>query len=336
MATGVVAVLGAGSWGSAIATLLGRAAEVRLWAREQHRVDAIAAGLRNEQYLPGIDLPPNVRPTTSLAAAVCGAEAVVYAVPSAGMPQVAREVAPDIPPDAVLVNAGKGLEEGTGRRLSEVILASLGGSRADAGRLAALSGPNLAMEVARRLPTASVAASSSLATARYCADLFVNPHFRVYPSEDIVGVELAGAMKNVIALGAGVSDGMGFGDNSRAALMTRGLAEITRLGIALGAQPSTFLGLAGVGDLIATGGSRLSRNYRVGYGLGQGRALAAILAELGQVAEGVPTTRAICTLAKQVQVEMPVSDALFAIVIEGAPPRAVLETLMHRPQRDCE
>lgn len=336
MTTGSVAVLGAGSWGSAIAMLLGRAAEVRLWAREPQQVEAISRARRNEQYLPGIDLPDNVRPTSSLVDAVAGAEVVVYAIPSAGMPQVAREVAPHLPAGAVLVNAGKGLEEGTGRRLSEVILASLTGSSADAGRVAALSGPNLAMEVARRLPTASVAASSCLDTARYCTDLFVNPHFRVYPSEDIIGVELAGAMKNVIAMGAGVSDGMGFGDNSRAALMTRGLAEITRLGIALGAQPSTFLGLAGVGDLIATGGSRLSRNYRVGFGLGQGRPLETILAELGQVAEGVPTTRAICTLATQAKVEMPVSEALYAIVIGGAPPGVVLASLMHRPQRDCE
>lgn len=331
-----VTILGAGSWGTALATLLGRCEAVTLWARDPALAESIQSARENVRYLSGIRLADNVRATADLLGALADVACVVFAVPSGGMREVVGLAAPYIPPTALLVNASKGLEDTTGQRMSEVILEVLGrgsGVESSGLRLSTLSGPNLAVEVARGVPTASVAAASDLDTARRCQGLWMGPTFRVYASCDPVGVELAGALKNVIAIAAGVCEGLGFGDNSRAALMTRGLAEITRLGVALGAQPTTFLGLAGVGDLIATGSSRLSRNFRVGVGLGQGRSLDAVLAEIGQVAEGVPTTRALCLLARRVGVEMPISEGLFAVLFEGAPVRDVLTRLMLRPPR---
>ncbi|MBM3494332.1 MAG: NAD(P)-dependent glycerol-3-phosphate dehydrogenase [Armatimonadetes bacterium] len=327
-----VAILGAGSWGSALATVLQHPGPLRLWARDPELVFAIERRRENERYLPGIRLPDRLTALSDLDDALREAPVVVFAVPSAGMGEVADLAAPLVRPDALIVNASKGLEETSGLRMSEIIGRACG--RPDLDRIVTLSGPNLAREVARGLPTATVAASSSHEAAEQCRDLWMGPTFRVYTSLDIVGVELAGAMKNVIAIGAGVCEGMGFGDNSRAALMTRGLAEITRLGTALGAEQSTFLGLAGVGDLIATGGSRLSRNYRVGVGLGAGKTLDAVLAEIGQVAEGVPTTRALCRLAERVGADMPVSRAIYAVLFEDAPVGDTIGALMRRPPRD--
>jgi len=332
-----IAILGAGSWGTALATLLPNAERVRLWARDPGLAEAIQSTRANERYLPGVALRRNVEATDDLAAALEGAECVVYAVPSGAMRDVACLAAPLLPPGVLLVNASKGLEEETGRRMSEVIRSAAveaGASPEIAGRIAALSGPNLAVEVARGVPTASVAAATDPQTARACQALWMGPAFRVYTSADPVGVELAGAMKNVIAIGAGVCEGLGYGDNSRAALMTRGLAEITRLGVALGAQPATFLGLAGVGDLIATGGSRLSRNFRVGVGIGQGRPLEDVVAELGQVAEGVPTTRAICRLSERTGIEAPIARALHQVLFEGRTVPDAIAELMLRPPRD--
>jgi glycerol-3-phosphate dehydrogenase (NAD(P)+) len=327
-----VAVLGAGSWGTALAALLPEAERVSLWARHADLAGSIQSRRENERYLPGIPLAANIHATADLAGTLEGAECVVFAVPSAGMHEVARDTGPHIPSGALLVNAAKGLEDATGLRMSEVLAQTLG--EAARPRIAALSGPNLALEVARGIPTASVAAAVDAETARACQSLFMGRTFRVYTSDDLTGVELAGAMKNVIAIAAGICEGLGFGDNSRAAIMTRGLAEITRLGTALGAKPATFLGLAGVGDLIATGGSRLSRNYRVGVGLGQGRPLAGVLEEIGQVAEGVPTTRAICLLAHRSGVEMPVSEALHAALFDGASVSHAIERLMARSPRN--
>ncbi len=333
-----VAILGAGSWGTALATLLERCETVVLWAREPGLAEQVGATHENSRYLPGIRLAENVRTTSDIGEALTGAEGVVFAIPSAGMREVAALAAPYVPREALLVNASKGLEDRTGLRMSEVIAEALDRARgtespASMQRMAALSGPNLALEVARGIPTASVAAALHSDTARACQALWWGPAFRVYTSPDLIGVELAGAMKNVIAISAGVCDGLGFGDNSKAALMTRGLAEITRLGVVLGAQASTFLGLAGVGDLIATGGSRLSRNYRVGVGLGRGEKLDAILTALDQVAEGVPTTRAICSLARRAGVEMPISESLYEVLFEGASVRDAITGLMLRPPR---
>lgn len=325
-----VAILGAGSWGTALTTLLGGCESVTLWARDACLVDAIRAYNENRRYLPGAPLAGNVSVTDSLEEALAGAECVVFAVPSSGMRETAEHAASLVPRGALVVSAAKGLEDQTGRRMSEVMRDALG---ADA-RIAALSGPNLAVEVARGIPTASVAASPDRETALACQSLWMGPTFRVYASADLVGVELAGAMKNVIAIGAGICEGIGYGDNSRAAFMTRGLAEITRLGTALGAQAATFLGLAGVGDLIATGGSRLSRNYRVGVGLGQGRRLDEVLDEIGQVAEGVPTTRAICVLARRAGIEMPIAEALHGALFDGANVRESISRLMLRPPKN--
>ena len=310
--------------------MIPNAGSVRLWARSESAAEAIQRARENARYLPGIRLPDNLRATGDIAESVRAAESVIFAVPSDAMREVARASAPHIDPAAVVISASKGLEDDSALRMSEILAQEL--SRPE--RIAALSGPNLAVEVARGIPTASVAASESAESAQACQALFSGPAFRVYTSSDLLGVELAGAMKNVIAIAAGICEGLGFGDNSRAALMTRGLAEITRLGTALGAQTTTFLGLAGVGDLIATGGSRLSRNYRVGIGLGEGRPLDSVLGEIGQVAEGVPTTRAICLLASKTGIEMPISAALFKVIFESASARDLIPNLMLRPPRD--
>ncbi len=325
-----IAILGAGSWGTALATLLHGRESVRLWARSPALAEAIQSARENARYLPQIRVPDCVCATASLEVALAGAEAVILAVPSSGMGETMELAGPHLQEAELVVSASKGLEDTTGRRMSQVIAAAVNGM----DRVAALSGPNLALEVARGIPTASVAAATRAEVAQACQGLWMGPTFRVYTSPDLIGVELAGAMKNVIAIAAGICEGLGYGDNSRAALMTRGLAEITRLGAALGAQPATFLGLAGVGALIATGGSRLSRNYRVGVGVGAGRPLGDVLAEIGQVAEGIPTTRAICTLARRVDVEMPIAESLHRVLFENAYVRDALSALMLRPPRN--
>jgi glycerol-3-phosphate dehydrogenase (NAD(P)+) len=330
-----IAVLGAGSWGTALAALLAANGHtVRLWARDAALVATLAVLRENSRYLPGISLPDTITPTTEIGSALAGAEVVVFAVPSGAMREVAREASGSLPPAALLISAAKGLEEGTGLRMSQTLAEVVENAGA---RTVALSGPNLAVEVARGIPTASVAASANAEAAKATQRLFSGqdfPTFRIYTGRDVVGVELGGAIKNVIAIGAGVCDGLGYGDNSKAALMTRGLPEAIRMGVAQGAEAATFLGLSGVGDLFATGASRLSRNYRVGYALGQGRALAAILAELGQVAEGVPTTHVLCDLAARSRVEMPLCSALYSVLFEGRVALDVIRELMLRPPKD--
>ena len=325
-----VAILGAGSWGTALSTLLPNLESVSLWTRTPDSAAGINSERANPRYLPGILLPDNVRAGADIADCVRDADCVVFALPSDAIRATARSVAAYLSRDTLIVSASKGLEDDSGLRMSEILAHELAGT----SRIVALSGPNLALEVARGIPTATVAASLSADSAGACQALFTGSAFRVYTSPDLLGVELAGAMKNVIAIAAGICEGLGFGDNSRAALMTRGLAEITRLGVALGAQTTTFLGLAGVGDLIATSGSHLSRNYRVGVGLGQGKELSEVLDEIGQVAEGVPTTRAICLLAARAGIEMPISEALFQVLFHGALPRESIPHLMLRPPRE--
>ena len=331
-----IAILGAGSWGTALAILLGATqdAEVRLWAREARLISALTAERENTRYLPGVRLPAAVTPTANLTDAAAGAAFVVLAVPCGAVRQVTQSAAVSLNAEVVLISAAKGLEEDTGLRMSQVIAEAIPGA---SGRIVALSGPNLAVEVARGVPTASVAASCDMDAATAVQRLFARqplPTFRVYTGRDVIGVELGGAIKNVIAIAAGVCDGLGFGDNSKAGLMTRGLTEAIRLGTAQGAEASTFLGLSGVGDLIATGGSRLSRNYRVGVALGQGRALSDILEALGQVAEGVPTTRVVCELAARSGVEMPLCMALHSVLFEGRAAPDVIRELMLRPPKE--
>ena len=329
-----IAILGAGSWGTALANLLAaNGHEVRLWARDSSLIDLLILKSENTRFLPGFPLLPSIKPTHRLEEAIRGAEVVFFAIPSGGIRSVANSASAFLGTDSLIVSASKGLEDGTGLRMSQVLSECLPNS---VRRTVTLSGPNLAVEIARGAPTASVVASVDMNASKQAQALFAGqkePTFRVYTGQDVIGVELGGAVKNVIAIAAGISEGLGFGDNSKAALMTRGLTETIRLGKALGAEQETFLGLSGVGDLIATGGSRLSRNFRVGFALGEGRKLEDILREIGQVAEGVPTTHTLCDLAKRNSVEMPLCLALHSVLFEGRPPKEVIRGLMSRPPK---
>lgn len=327
----VVAVLGAGSWGTALALLLGKKGlQVALWARDPVVAEQIRREGQNPRYLPGFSLPPSVHATSDLEEAVGGAEVLVFAVPVGALREVALAVRSHETVAPLVISAAKGLEA-DGSRPSQILGSALG----SAGRsVVVLSGPNLALELAREIPTATVVASAHLEAARAAQELFMCPSFRVYTNRDVIGVELGGAFKNVLAIGAGISDGMGFGDNSKAALVTRGLAEMVRLGIALGAEAFTFMGLSGVGDLLATAASHLSRNWRVGYGLAQGQPLSQVLQELRQVAEGVPTTFAVCRVAEQLGIEMPIAQTIRAVLEGRLKPQEAIRELMLRSPKD--
>lgn len=330
---GAIAVVGAGSWGTALSLVLAQAGwRVQLWARRAEIAEAIQRGRRNPQYLSECSLPNSVEATGDLAAALAGARMVVLAVPSDGIREVASRLAGCIRDDQAVISAAKGLEHETGRRLSEVVEECLGPSWQ--GRAVVLSGPNLAPEVAAGIATASVVACRDRELAAQAQAALSTPRFRIYTNPDVVGVELGGALKNIIAIAAGVSDGLGFGDNTKAALLTRGLAEITRLGTALGARPETFGGLSGMGDLVATCASRKSRNHYVGYELARGRKLGQILAGMNQVAEGVETTRAARRLAEGAGVEMPITGAVYGVLFEGLAPGEAVASLMTRAWRD--
>ena len=328
-----IALIGTGSWGTALSILLGgKGRRVMLYARRQEMADALTADRENCLYLPGVRLPDTIEVVTDLGAVLADAPCVVLAVPTVGMRETVRRMAPLLRDEQLLVITAKGLEVDTGCRMSEVVAQELGGHCAD--RVVALSGPNLAREVALGIASTSVAASGDAAAAGRAQELFMTPRFRVYTNPDLIGVELGGALKHVIAIGAGVSDGLGFGDNTKAALVTRGLAEITRLGVAMGAQAATFRGLAGVGDLMATCATTASRNHRVGYELAQGRSLDQILAGMNQmIAEGIPTTRAVHSLSRQIGVEMPIADVVHDLLFAGRSPQAAVEELMQRAGR---
>jgi len=327
-----IAVLSAGSWGTALALLLtNNGHSIRLWSAEPDVVADLRSNRQNSKYLPGHRFPGPVFATESMAEAVEGAEAVVLAVPSGVVRRVGAELSKVLDRDLLLVNAGKGLESDTGLRLSQVLAEVLPGA---AERCVALSGPNLAAELARQVPTATVVASADPDRAAAAQHLFSSPYLRVYRSSDVAGVELGGALKNVLAIGAGISDGLGYGDNTKAALVTRGLVEMMRLGEALGAQPRTFMGLAGVGDLMATCASRLSRNLRIGMALGQGKTLAQAMADVRQVAEGVPTCRAAYNLAASLGIYAPITDQLHQVLFEGKSPKAAVADLMLRDPKE--
>ncbi len=306
-----LAVLGAGSWGTALALLLSEGDEsaIALWDRSPGQIEDLCRGGENARYLPGHPLSANISPTDSLEEALSGAKLVVLAVPSVAVESVLSQSTWFLAPHATLVLASKGIDPAT-LEMPVDLAHRLAPGRA----VVALSGPNLAREVARGVPTAAVAASDSLEAAQLVADRFNRPTFRTYVGDDIRGVEIGGAVKNVLAIAGGVSDGLGYGDNTKAALLTRGLSEMARLGVALGAKKETFYGLAGVGDLIATAASRLSRNWRVGNGLALGKTLPEILSELGQVAEGVPTAEAVARLAEKHGLELPVCASVYALL----------------------
>mgnify|MGYP001161917713 CR=1 FL=1 len=324
-----VAVLVAGSWGTALARVLAdNGCQVALWTRNEAQAEEINVRRTNEKYLPGSTLPDGISATTDLKAALAGTKAVLFVAPSAAMRDVARQVAPDLPQDALVIHATKGFELETLKRMSTVLSEEL--DRPESS-IVVLSGPSHAEEVVNRQPTTVVVASQNTACADTAQDLFINnSYFRVYTNPDLIGVETAGAIKNIIALGAGMTDGLGFGDNAKAALITRGLAEIARLGAAMGANPLTFAGLAGVGDLIATSTSRHSRNWRAGSLLGQGFPLEEVLQRIGMVVEGVRTTKAARALASQFDVEMPITDQLYAVLFDGISPEQAVGALMGR------
>jgi glycerol-3-phosphate dehydrogenase (NAD(P)+) len=327
-----IAVLGTGGWGTALASLL--AAEGRptvLWGRTPAVVQEMAEHRENRAYLPGVPLPPALCLETDLAAAVNGADVLALVVPAQAMRALASTLAPLVEGNPLLVSCAKGLERESHLRMTQVLAEVL--PRGSCGGVVVLSGPNHAEEVGRRIPTATVVASAEPDAARQAQELFMTPSFRVYTNADVIGVELAGALKNIIALATGISDGLGFGDNTKAALMTRGMAEIARLGLALGANPLTFAGLAGMGDLIATCTSRHSRNRRAGAEIGRGRSVAEVLSASRMVVEGIWTTAAALRLAEACGVELPIARVVEGILFGGKEARQGVSELMNRDPR---
>jgi glycerol-3-phosphate dehydrogenase (NAD(P)+) len=341
-----VAVLGTGSWGTALAVLLSRSRQphqIKLWARAPASAEELNRDRENRTYLPGIRLPANVHVTHDLAETLAEAQIIVGAIPAAYARSVYSRAKPFWNSDLLIVSATKGLEPDTRSRMSEVIADVLG--EAAFARTVVLSGPSFALYAARGEPTAVVVAGRPVleltrSSGRHYIDPageiqaeFAGPTFRLYTNNDVLGVELAGAMKNVIAIAAGVCSGLGLGSNSLAALITRGLAEMTRLAARLGAKPETMSGLAGLGDLVLTCTGELSRNRKVGIGLGQGGKLPEILAEMKMVAEGVGTTKALLDLATEVNTELPITEQVNAIVNEGKAPADAIRAVMERPSR---
>lgn len=324
-----ITVLGAGSWGTALGIVLAdNGHNVRLWSYNEEQVNEINNLKTNENYLPGIQLQENIRAYVDLQTALKDVETIVIAVPTKAVREVVQKVSKIVKTPKTLVHVCKGIEPDTLKRVSEMIREEM---PADLMKdLVVLSGPSHAEEVSRRQPTTVAVSSENIAAAEYVQDLFMNNNFRVYTNEDIIGVEIGGALKNIIALAAGISDGLGYGDNAKAALITRGLAEITRLGTKMGANPLTFLGLTGIGDLIVTCTSVHSRNWRTGNALGKGQSLEEILAEMGQVVEGVRTTKAAVQLAEKYNVTMPISSILYKVLFENLKPKEAVDELMSR------
>ncbi len=328
-----VGIVGAGSWGTALAVLLSSSGhQVRLWSYAQDDADEIRLTRYNSAYLPHIRIPDSVRITTDLAEAVDGCAVLVNATPTQFIRSTFLPLDGRLPEGLVIVNVSKGIEKASLGRISEVF-ASLFPDLAE-DRYAVLSGPSHAEEVSRHLATSVVAASRSQETALLTQDLFMTPWFRVYTSPDVVGVELGGAVKNVIAIGAGICDGAEFGDNTKAALITRGIAEIQRLGVTLGASAHTFAGLSGLGDLIVTTMSRHSRNRYVGEEIGKGRKLRHIVGQMKMVAEGVETAASTHLLAQRHGVEMPIAEQMYHILFEDKDPAEATAQLMTRQAKD--
>jgi glycerol-3-phosphate dehydrogenase (NAD(P)+) len=324
-----IAVLGAGSWGTALAVLLARnGADVRLWGHLAADIDRLRADRENRQFLPGVPFPDGIEPLTDLHAAVGDVDEVLLVVPSHAFRAVAEALAPVLARGVAVSWATKGFEPETGLLLHEVAAEVLPGRP-----LAVLSGPSFAGEVAQGLPTAITVASTDPSHAAHVAGHLHGETFRAYTSDDVVGVQVGGAAKNVMAIAAGIADGLGFGANSRAALITRGLAEITRLGLALGGRPETFMGLAGLGDLTLTCTDNQSRNRRMGLALARGLGIAEARAEIGQEVEGVATAREVYRKSKALGVEMPITEQTYRVLYEGLAPLAAVQVLLGRRQR---
>ncbi|MEU3064213.1 NAD(P)H-dependent glycerol-3-phosphate dehydrogenase [Streptomyces subrutilus] len=322
------AVYGTGSWGTAFGMVLADAGcEVTLWGRRRELADAVNHDRANPDYLPGVELPENLRATTDPAEAADGADFTVLAVPSQTLRGNLAAWAPLLAPDTVLVSLMKGIELGSAKRMSEVVEEV---AKVPAERIAVVTGPNLAREIAARQPAAAVVACADEAVARRLQTACHTPYFRPYTNTDVVGCELGGAVKNVIGLAVGIADGMGLGDNTKGSLITRGLAETTRLGLAMGADPLTFSGLAGLGDLVATCSSPLSRNHTFGTNLGRGMTLEETIAVTRQTAEGVKSCQSVADLARRYGVDMPITDTVVDIVHHGKPTLVALKDLMGR------
>lgn len=324
-----IAVIGTTAWGTTLAVMLAAKGEkVWLWSRTEEEAEILSRERENKRHLLGVKFPPALQLTASSSEAVSGAELIILAVPSQSMRQNLRRLKGWLDHSTLLLSTSKGVEVGSAKRMSEVIAEELGSEFKP--NISVLSGPNFSEEVAQGLPTATVVAAESSEVAKPIQEVMFTPRFRTYSSEDVIGVELGGALKNVIALAAGMSDGLGLGANTKAALITRGLAELTRLGINCGARPLTFSGLSGLGDLVATCFSRLSRNRFVGQELSRGRGLSEILTSLGSVAEGVETTQACLELARKLGVEMPIAEQVYQVLFEGLHPREAVPVLMER------
>lgn len=327
-----VAVLGAGSWGTALSIVLAdNGHDVRLWSHRKEQAETINRTHKNEKYLQGI-LPEQITAFHDLKEAVTGVAAIVVVVPTKAIREVSQNLNNILTEKPTIIHASKGIEPVTLKRVSEMISEEL--TAYDYEEVVVLSGPSHAEEVALRHPTTVTVSAVNMDNAKISQDLFNSDTFRVYTSSDILGIELGGALKNIIALGAGISDGLGYGDNAKAALMTRGLAEIARLGTSLGANPLSFLGLPGVGDLIVTCTSVHSRNWRAGNLLGKGNKLDDVLEQMGMVVEGVRTVKAAYQFAKEQQVEMPITSGIYQILFEDKTPKAVVDELMSRDTRD--
>lgn len=327
-----IAVLGAGSWGTALSIVLAdNNHEVRLWSHRAEQADEINETHLNKKYL-NVDLPENIKGYSDIEAAILDVDAILIVVPSSAIREISKIINPLINKDILIIHATKGMEPESSKRISETIGEEL--TTIEGDDIVVLSGPSHAEEVGLRLPTTVTVASSNIKNAETAQHLFFNERFRVYTSDDVIGVELGGALKNIIALGAGMSDGLNFGDNAKAALITRGLAEITRLGVSLGANPLSFIGLSGMGDLIVTSTSKHSRNWRAGNLIGKGHTLDTVLKEMGMVVEGVRTTKAAYLFSIQEEVDMPITHALYEVLYNNADPKEIVGQLMTRDKKD--
>ncbi|CAH1854124.1 NAD(P)H-dependent glycerol-3-phosphate dehydrogenase [Convivina praedatoris] len=328
-----IAVLGAGSWGTALANrIASNGFSTVLWSHRAEQVEEINQTHTNADYLPGTQLYQGLQATADLTVAIDGADIILVVVPTKGIREVAQKlnkVLLNLQHSAIVVHATKGLEEGSHKRISEMLLEEMEAKTYTA--IAAISGPSHAEDVVKNDLTAVSVASPDLKAAQAIQAVLASPTFRPYTNQDLLGSELGGALKNIIAIGSGMLVGLGYGVNAQAALLTRGLAELRRIGVAMGAQAETFLGLAGIGDLIVTGMSANSRNYRAGFALGQGQSLPEVQAQMGMVIEGVNTTKAVFEYAQQLDLEIPITQAIYQVLYQQADIRAEIEALMTRP-----
>jgi len=321
-----IGVIGGGSWGTALAILLAKKGlSVDLWLRDKTQCQEISFSKENVKYLPGVIMPNNINVTNDLDLVVKGKEVIVLAVPSHGVREILKNIKSKIPKDQIIVNVAKGIETDSLLRISEIVLDEI-----PMAKYTVLSGPSHAEEVAKDMPTTVVVASKEKIIAEYVQDLFIAPKFRVYTNPDVAGVEIGGSLKNVIALGAGISDGLGYGDNTKAALMNRGIIEITRLGEKMGANKMTFAGLSGIGDLIVTCTSMHSRNRKAGIKIGQGLSMEEAIKSIGMVVEGIKTTKAAFKLSEKYGVKMPITEEIFNVLYNGAEVKNAVISLMLR------